>query len=639
MPVLQHGFKVDAWPSNSQSRQSSNCSWSRPQDDPEGTPPEAPLTTSNQKLNNTVGNAMSGIRTNMELAHAPGVVVAVVTKEGVIHSEAFGVTSAQGGVAVNFDQTVFSVASVSKMFTALAVLREVEKGRLALDADISGMAPELNFHNPFDQPITLRHLLTHSSGLDRQNFGDAARNASVVLPLGDYLQGLDWVVARPPGKTFVYDNNGYSLAGHLVELSSGVRFSDYVEENILKPLGMVDASFRRIELTPEMAPGHQSGQPIGFFPRHTTPAGMLTLTGKDMSRFMIAVLNSGQIDNQQVLSAESLEQATSPQYVTGPHIPRSYGYGFFVVDSTRENGDSFYHGGDNEGYQAHLEFWPDAGVGIFIVVNDVSSSRIIADFRNAIADSVATSESSKEVPNAQREAHSDHSLYLGEYLFGGISTTKFDRIAALFDGGEKVELGDDGRLMISGAPYVEVAPGEFRREDEPRARICFGFYEGNKFAQTLSTSGRTYVRTKDLLPIHVQRLALVIAMGTMLLGVVFWSGCWITSFFSKRIQLHSPVSKILLGTNGLLYGSVMVGIAMVAPQAKFQFGIPQPMYVLLALSTVSAVMAFANVGLLVSTLRSSQFGVSVKVQHFIFAVALVTMTFLLYHWNFMIFMT
>ena len=210
-------------------------------------------------------------------------------------------------------QTLFRPGSISKLFTWTAVMQQVERGKLDLDADVN---PYLDFKippGPDGEPVTLRNIMTHTPG-----FEEAVKELITEDP--DRLVPLDEAVRRwTPNRIFkagtmpAYSNYATALAGHIVERVSGLGFDDYLDQNIFQPLGMAHSSFRQPlpkGLEAAMSKGYDSdsGKPKGYELISLAPAGSLAATGSDMARFMIAHLQNGALGDQRILSEETAKQ-------------------------------------------------------------------------------------------------------------------------------------------------------------------------------------------------------------------------------------------------------------------------------------------------------------------------------------------
>ena len=189
-----------------------------------------------------------------------GAVVSVVKDGQVLFQKGYGYADVEEKKPVIPDQTLFRPGSISKLFTATAVMQLVEQGKLDLDRDVNDY---LDFPIPktYPDPVTLRQLLTHTGGFEETLKNLFVAHESDMKPLRTYL--VNEMPARifPPGKIPSYSNYGFTLAGYIVERVSGENFERYIENQILKPLRMNNSTFDQplpAQLAPQMSKGYLS---------------------------------------------------------------------------------------------------------------------------------------------------------------------------------------------------------------------------------------------------------------------------------------------------------------------------------------------------------------------------------------------
>jgi len=196
----------------------------------------------------------------------------------------------------------------------------VEQGKISLDADVNSY---LDFAIPatYPQPITLRHLLTHTPGFEDSSKDTLTVNPDKIIPLDVFLKTHIPARVFSPGTVSAYSNYGAALAAYIVERVSGMPFSAYVEKNIFQPLGMTHSTFVQPlpdALAPDMARGYYYSngayQAGSFEIVQVYPAGSLSATVDDMTRFMIAHLQNGRYENAQILSEATARQMHTPLF-------------------------------------------------------------------------------------------------------------------------------------------------------------------------------------------------------------------------------------------------------------------------------------------------------------------------------------
>lgn len=322
----------------------------------------------------------------------PGVSIAVIDGYRVVWTQGFGVTT-PGPQGTPIDAgTLFQAASIAKPVTALAVMRQVEQGRLSLDGDINAALESWTLPASDAQagePVTLRQLLAHTGGVTPGGFAGYARD----MPAPSLLQVLDGaapatnaparVVARP-GAEVAYSGLGYSLLQLALEDQLDQPFETVLQQTVLQPLGMRDSSFRQ-DLTEtrqaRVAPGHLGvGAPVagGWFVHPELAAAGLWTTPRDLAVFAIAMADARRGQDGALLSRELATQMLSPHR-------EGTGLGFVVRDEPAHG--YFAHSGGNVGYFAHFEMLADTGQGVVIMSNSdagqVLASLVIAGVAQA----------------------------------------------------------------------------------------------------------------------------------------------------------------------------------------------------------------------------------------------------------------
>ncbi|MBZ5523818.1 MAG: beta-lactamase family protein [Acidobacteriia bacterium] len=306
-----------------------------------------------------------------------GAVVCVVKDGTVLFARGYGYADVEKKTPVTVDATLFRPGSISKLFTWTAVMQLVEQGKLNLDEDISTY---LDFRIPatFARPITLRHILTHTTGFEESVSHLFIQEDVPIVPLAQYLPRHIPRRIFPPGTTPAYSNYGATLAGYIVERVSGQPFDAYIAEHILKPLGMTRSTFSQplsAELKPLMSRGYQlgSGKPEPFEIVQAAPAGSLSTTAADLSHFMIAHLQEGHYENTQILKPETARQMHARQTGISAGL-NAMALGFY--EETRNGHRIIGHGGDSTLFHSDLHLMLDTGVGFFVSYNSSGKGEI-----------------------------------------------------------------------------------------------------------------------------------------------------------------------------------------------------------------------------------------------------------------------
>lgn len=212
----------------------------------------------------------------------PGAVVGVA-HDGQVTVAAHGLLSRRTGVAVSVD-SVFQVGSVTKPFTATLVAQLAAEGRLGLDTTVAALLPgtRLGTDDRADR-VTVRHLLTHTSGLDGDVFTDTGRGDEAVARYVDQL--AEAAVVHAPGATYSYCNSGFVVLGRIVEVLDGTTWDDALQRRLAAPLGLHDVlTLPEQAVLRRAAVGHERGAPVTTWalPRAVGPAGTVVTTAADL---------------------------------------------------------------------------------------------------------------------------------------------------------------------------------------------------------------------------------------------------------------------------------------------------------------------------------------------------------------------
>src|SRR6476661_268941 len=181
---------------------------------------------------------------NLRDKHVAGATVSVVKDGALLFAKGYGYSDVAKRAPVDADRTLFRIGSTSKLFTWTAVMQLVEQGKLDLDADVNKY---IDFKIPatFPQPITLRHIMTHTPGFEEDGRDLITDDTTKMIPLGRWLATHIPGRVRPPGTFASYSNYATALAGYVVQRASGIPWDDYIEQRVLTPLGMTQTTTRQ----------------------------------------------------------------------------------------------------------------------------------------------------------------------------------------------------------------------------------------------------------------------------------------------------------------------------------------------------------------------------------------------------------
>jgi len=321
----------------------------------------------------------------LEALNIPGASLAIIEGDQIVHVKGFGVSGPDGEAPT--PQTAFHICSLTKSFTALAVMQLVEAGKIQLDAPVQRYLPWFTLADPqAAAQITVRHLLNQNSSLSQTtgwktmvNFDDSpdatekqARELASFKP--------SW----PVGSKFDYSNTNYNLLGLIIEAASGEKYADYIQSHILIPLEMTHTyTSKAVAKQNDMGSGYMSwfGIPMAVpdlpYPSGSLPAGEIISGAEDMAHYLVAQLNGGSYSDVQILSPEGMAEMHSPAVdaaSSGVDIGE-YGMGWIITQTSQ--GDRIWHDGTAPDYFSYMALLPDQNRGMVLLVN---ANQLIMNF-------------------------------------------------------------------------------------------------------------------------------------------------------------------------------------------------------------------------------------------------------------------
>jgi len=439
----------------------------------------------------------------------PGAVVGIVAggepNAALAWSEGFGwgggtsEASETGGPALDAD-TLFRVASITKTFTATALVQLRDAGKLHLDDPLVQHVPEFAaVTNPFGpvEDVTLRRVASHSSGL----VGEPPLDHWISLRFptrAEWLASLPGVrVAIPPGSAFKYSNLGYTLLGEVIERITGQAYVAYMHDEVFAPLGLTSTVYELTDgLRPRAAAGHMA-HPYEDDAEVAPPsplngmaaAGQLWTTVRDLSRWISAHLRATLGANDGVdasspggrllLAPRSLYEMQQACYVE-PGWVGGYGFGWRII----RRGDRVYHGhgGSVPGYRSQILFDAALKVGIVVLIDGVGAADALAtSLMDTLADQVQAADTPR-VPSRPTPTPAAYRPFLGQYHMRHVGDATF-RIE--YRSGS-LRLDDGGASPFPGAPPTTLEPTA-----EPTVFVVRGGrYAGETLTFRVADNGR-----------------------------------------------------------------------------------------------------------------------------------------------------
>ncbi len=320
----------------------------------------------------------------MAETRTPGLSIALIQNGEVTYVRGYGFRDVEATEPAT-PETIYGIGSITKSFTALAILQLVSKGKVSLDDPITNyVSVNVDHHG---EKVTLHHLLTHSSGIPALGYAEALISGLLGskrewLPIAKpedivpFMEGAsDWAVAKP-GSKFFYLNEGYVLLGKVIESVTGMPYREYVRENILKPLKMTRSYFtkERVASDPDVATPYiimKDGElRPSRFPYGIEADGGLLSNVLDLANYIKMYLGGGVFEGKEIIPKELLELMWKPHIKLNFEIfgGDAYGYGL-MIHPNFPGGTLIGHGGSVLVYTAYIGFIPSKGLGVAVLSN------------------------------------------------------------------------------------------------------------------------------------------------------------------------------------------------------------------------------------------------------------------------------
>lgn len=343
------------------------------------TPSSASQASSKTPPKLDIPKLLKALQAAMKKHKVPGVGLALVRRDQVLWQGGLGYADVKRKLPVT-EKTLFRVGSISKSFVSLGILRLIRQGKLRLDQPIRELVPDIKWSNPWSKtaPIRVVHLLEHTAGFDDMHFNEAYNVEDAPdIPLKQALarnpssRRARW----KPGTWFSYSNPGYGLLGYILEKKTHQPFEDFLKKEVLVPLGMPTASFRKTKQVESLlAQGYNGPQwkkAIYRFIYHR-PAGSLHASPAEMARFVQLLLRRGKThEGKSYLPAQDIERMEHPQTSLAVRKGMREGYGLGNYVSYVKGWKFYGHNGGIDGFLSCAAYNPQQDLGYVLLVNQM----------------------------------------------------------------------------------------------------------------------------------------------------------------------------------------------------------------------------------------------------------------------------
>ena len=451
------------------------------------------------------------VRQAMASDRIPGVTVSVVQNGQVVLKKGYGVAALSPARPVDPDRTLFRIGSISKLFTWTLVMREVEQGRMRLDAPINLYLPEpLQVRDQgYERQVMLRDLMTHSAGFEDRTLGRTFElKPNRVRSLNTYLRQERPRRVRAPGVLPEFSNYGAGLAGAALSQVTGKPYMDLVEAEILRPLGLNHTTFREpypaesdlpAPMPAALAADASSGfawdgagyavQPYEFISQ-LAPAGSASSTAGDMARLMQLILGNGGLDGAALYGPQTAAAFRTVTLRAGPGI-QGWASGF--MERPLPGGyDSFGHGGQTLNFRSNLVTVPALGLGVFISANSDSGGALADRLPGEIVARFYAAPTPQ--PEGSPDLYAMRKIYAGDYVNENRRVGGLELFVTLLSDRERIDVTPDGRLTVAdgrggGEALVPTGQAGQFREVSGAQRVAGFQFKGDQAVRWLAPSG------------------------------------------------------------------------------------------------------------------------------------------------------
>ena len=588
----------------------------------------------------------------MKEYHIAGAAVAVVKDGKLFFTKGYGYKDIEHGIPVDPEETMFRIGSNTKPFTWTAVMQLAEQGKVDLDADVNTY---LDFRVPdtFPQPITLKHLMTHTSG-----FGERWLE-SLASDERELVSEREWLVSNMPARIFApgeavgYSNYNAMLAGYIVSRISGQPYSQYIQEHILNPLGMshtTATSPTPPELQPHLSGGYTYAdggfepvpnymdQPAGF------PSGVIQASVTDIARFMIAQLDYGRYSDEEIPEARILQESTARQMQDTPYPidPRLRGMTYAFADLTENGVWTLGHQGYFPPMGSQILLLPDQHLGIFFAVNTLDSGPLTtqhAGFQRAFFDHYFPAPAAEHIePPADFAGRADR--YVGLYRRTSYPPSTPDKVADLFGAFTyAVSAPGDGTLIVSlegfELRFVEVEPLYFRQIDGSSSLVFFEDDRGRitrfytDFAPQYSAKRAPWYELRSF------NMPLVIISVLLFISMLITAP--VQAVINRRRGAHlrpaARTARWILVAISLLNLVFLCGMLFGYHPPTELHGVAPSINLLLTTTVMSALLTAAALVYIVLAWKNRYWGIALRVYYTLVTAAALAFVWFLNQWN------
>ncbi|MFY0688701.1 MAG: serine hydrolase [Cyclobacteriaceae bacterium] len=578
----------------------------------------------------------------MDHLKTAGAVVAVVQNGEIVFQKGYGLSDVEEGVKMDPENSLMRIGSISKVFVWLSVMKLVEQGALELDRDVETYI-DFEMKGDFDEPITLRHIMSHTAGLEDYVIKLFSNKEKDLKGLAEILDQHFPERVRPPGEFVSYSNHATGLAALIVEQVSGKNWKEFIKQEFFDPMNMNQSSFDQPlsqELQSQMSKGYLYGdgefvaQSFELIPLY--PIGAMSATASDMAKLMSTLLNYGNVDSVvKIMDSTTLAQMYEVSHQHTAEID-AMRHGF--MDFSQNGYTVFGHGGDTFWFHSAMALIPEANTGLFVSVNTGNMSGTLAlKLMFQFMD-----EFFPEKEDLQPPINIDFST-LSEYegVFRSIRfpNNRYTKLTSLQDNIQVNVEGEGLRIktMFKDELYVPIGSDKFREETSSELMV---FERDTDGEITTLYNGMMPVTVYERIPNWLSPASIGIGFGSSALIIILtfigW-GIYLIVRFKDEERLLTVLRVSFFGTFAFVLFIIMIMIAFSNP-LNAVYGVPPLFRFALFLPLIIGAYAIYMIYAVID-LWGQQISVLVKLHYSLLTISFVVVTLFFYHfkmigWNF-----
>jgi len=581
------------------------------------------------------------IETHLRDKHIVGATVSIIKDGKVLLAKGYGFVDREKQIPVRADASLFRIGSITKLFTWVSVMQLVKQGKLDLNADINTYLKDFKIPPTYPEPITLNNLMTHTPGFEDLVVGLFAKDSTSMKPLGEILKNQIPARVRKPGTFASYSNHGTAMAAYIVEQVSGMTFNDYVEKNIIGPLGMTQTTLRQplpASFKPNMSKGYKYNagvyqeESFEYVPLY--PAGAAATTATDMVPFMRMFLEGGKLNDAVILDSATLALMESPAHQHDPAVnPMRHG----LIDMSRGGTEVIGHGGDTFWFHSMLALLPASNTGIFMSFNTDkgggTSGIVMSEFLDRYFPE------SKQPP-AAKLSKAYFQRFVGKYRANRHAYKDYTSVAGILNDASVTVLDSTGLRLRLGENVRDLIPIDSLVfvEKNTSNRYVFQKNDEGKIAVLLVGSVPIFAMDKvsGIKSADFHMAVFVIAILTGIIALVFWPFVALSRIGYQSHRYTKPMpfnARLIAWLNFFVLIVFYLGVASNANEEGIVYGTVTALKVFLYFPFVNLLLTLGMLYWLFRVIATGYHRVISRLYYFVLCVVSVGALWQLYYWH------